>query len=54
VNDYLERINVFKVNLDAVERRQRRDIATIQQAAKSHSNFQIYLHTYEVENFTLP
>lgn len=54
VNDYLERINVFKVNLDAVERRQRRDIATIQQAAKSHSNFQIYLHTYEVDNFTLP
>lgn len=54
VNDYLEKINVFKANLDAVERKQRRDTTAIQQAAKSHSNFQIFLHNYEVDNFTLP
>jgi hypothetical protein len=54
VNEYLEKINVFKANLDAVERKQRRDTTAIQQAAKSHSNFQIFLHNYEVDNFTLP
>ncbi len=54
VSEYLEKINVFKVKLDALERRQRRDMAIIQQAAKSHSNFQICLHTYEVDNYTLP
>lgn len=54
VNEYLERVNLFKANLDAVERKQRRDTTAIQQAAKSHSNFQIFLHTYEVDNFTLP
>lgn len=54
VNEYLEKIKVFKVKLDALERKQRRDMAIIQQSAKSHSNFQICLHTYEVDNYTLP
>lgn len=54
VNEYLQSINVFKANLEAVERKQRRETAMIQQAAKSHSNFQIYLHSDEVDNFALP
>lgn len=54
VNNYLGRINVFKSNLEAVERKQRRDTTLIQQSSKSHSNFQIFLHTYEVDNYTLP
>lgn len=54
VNDYLENINVLKANLEAVERKQRKETAIIQQASKAHSNFQIFLHTHDVENFELP
>lgn len=54
VNEYLEKINVLKANLDALERKLRKETAQIQQAAKSHSNFQIFLHANEVENFELP
>ncbi len=54
VNALLEKINVLKVNLEIVARRQRKEIATIQQLAKSSSHFQIYLHSYEVDNFQLP
>lgn len=54
VNEYLEKINVLKANLEAVERKQRKETALIQQAARANSNFQIFLHTNEVENFELP
>ena len=54
VNDILEKINVFKLNIEAVAKRQRREINKIQQLARSSSNFQIYLHTEDVTNFTLP
>lgn len=54
VNDYLERISVFMDKLVAVKWRQERDIVAIRCAAKSSSPFQIFLHTDEVCNFTLP
>ena len=54
VNELSERISVFKSNVEAVERRQRRDINAIQQLAKSDSKFQIYLHSNDVDHFTLP
>ena len=40
--------------METVEKKQRQETAIIQQAAKTHSDFQIFLHTDEVENFTLP
>lgn len=54
VNKLSQDISVFKSNVEAVERRQRRDINAIQQLAKSDSKFQIYLHSNEVEHFNLP
>ena len=54
VQDYLQQITVFMNMLSTVERIQRRDIVAIQQASKSHSNFQIYLHVDEVNNYALP
>lgn len=54
VNKLSQDISVFKSNVEAVERRQRRDINAIQQLAKSNSKFQIYLHSNEVEHFNLP
>ena len=53
-NELLDKIRLFKINLEAVERKQRKEIATIQQLAQSTSNFEIYLHSEEVTDFTLP
>ena len=54
VNELSQKINVFKANIEAVERIQRRGINTIQQLAKSNSKFQIFLHSDEAEHFNLP
>lgn len=54
VNELSQKINVFKVNVEAVERKQRRDINAIQQNAKSDSKFQIFLHSNDVDTFGLP
>lgn len=54
VNNLSQKINVFKVNVEAVERKQRRDINAIQQNAKSDSKFQIFLHSNDVDTFGLP
>lgn len=54
VNEFSQKVNVFKSNIEAVERRQRREINTIQQLARSNSKFQIYLHSNDVEHFGLP
>lgn len=53
-NNLLDNINVLKINLETVERKQRREISVIQQHANSSSQFQIYLHSDEVNNFHLP
>lgn len=54
VRELSQKVSVLKSNIEAVERRQRREINSIQQRAKSDSNFQIYLHSYDVEHFGLP
>lgn len=54
VNELSQKVNVFKSNIESVERRQRREINAIQQLAKSNSKFQIYLHSNDVERFGLP
>lgn len=54
INDLAQKVDVLKSNIEAVERRQRRDINAIQQLAKSSSKFQIYLHSEDVETFSLP
>ena len=54
INELSEQVNVFKSNIEAAERIQRRDINAIQQLAKSVSKFQIYLHSDDVEHFSLP
>lgn len=54
VNEFLEKVNVFKVNVDSVVRKEGRDINRIQQLAKSSSKFQIYLHSEDVSDFKLP
>lgn len=51
-NELLNNINVFKINIEAVEQRQRNEIALIQLLAQSTSHFEIYLHTNEVCNST--
>ena len=50
----LNKVNVFKTNIETIERQQRREITGIQQAANSTSHFQIFLHSNEVNNFALP
>ena len=54
VNELSQSINVLKSNIEATERIQRRDINAIQQLAKSDSKFQIYLHSADVDSFSLP
>lgn len=54
INELSQEVNVLKTNIEAAERIQRRDINAIQQLAKSDSKFQIYLHSYDVEHFSLP
>lgn len=54
VKQHLQRINIFKTNLETLERRQLRDILAIQQLAQTSSTFQVYLHTDDVLNFELP
>ena len=54
VNQLLAKINVLKVNLETVARKQKREIMAIQQLAKSSSHFQVYLHSDDVDNFNLP
>lgn len=54
VNDLLQKYNVFKSNIESVERKQRRDISAIQNKARSDSKYQIYLHSDDVERFGLP
>lgn len=53
-NELLEKINVFKINLEAVERKQRSEIQNIQHLAQSTSHFEIYLHSDEVCSCALP
>jgi len=54
VHELLQKVSVFKTNIEAIERIQRREISAIQQLAKSDSKFQIYLHSNDVELFSLP
>lgn len=54
VNVLLQKINVFKSNIESIERMQRKDISTIQNLAKNDSNFQIYLHSEDTNRFNLP
>ena len=54
VNELSQKVSVLKSNVEAVERRQRREINAIQQISKSTSKFQIYLHSEDVERFNLP
>ena len=54
INELSQSINVLKSNIEASERIQRRDINAIQQLAKSDSKFQIYLHSADVDQFSLP
>ena len=54
VHELSQKVNVLKSNIEAIERIQRREINAIQQLAKSDSKFQIYLHSYDVEHFSLP
>ena len=53
-NELLDKINVFKINLEAVERKQRAEIQSIQHLAQSTSHFEIYLHSDEVCRCALP
>ena len=48
------KLNEFGKRLKAIEIKQINDISAIQDHAKNPSQFQIYLHNYEVDNFTLP
>lgn len=50
----LVKLNEFGERLKAIEIKQINDISAIQDHAKNPSQFQIYLHNYEVDNFTLP
>lgn len=50
----LDKVDVFKINIESIERQQRREITGIQQAANTTSHFQIFLHSDEVNNFSLP
>ena len=54
VNGLSEKVNVLKANIEATERRQRREINAIQNLARTVSKFQYYLHSEDVENFNLP
>ncbi len=54
VRELSQKVSVLKSNVEAVERRQRREINAIQQIAKSDSKFQIYLHSNDVEHIDLP
>lgn len=54
INDLSQKVNVLMSNIEAVERIQRRDINAIQQMSKSDSKFQVYLHSNDVERFSLP
>ena len=54
VNEFSQKINVLQSNIKAVERQQRRDINAIQQLSNSDSKFQIYLHSDDVNIFSLP
>lgn len=52
--ELLDKISVFKIKLEEVERKQRKDITSIQRHADSTSYFQIYLHSNEVNKIVLP
>lgn len=54
INDLSQKVNVLMSNIEAVDRIQRRDINAIQQMSKSDSKFQVYLHSNDVERFSLP
>lgn len=54
VKELSENINILKSNVEAVLRKQRREINTIQQRAQSASKFQIFLHLIDVKHFDLP
>ena len=54
VNAILQKIDVFKANVEAVERWHLRGITDVQQLSKASSKFQIYLHTEDVSSFALP
>lgn len=54
VNELLEKVNILKLNLESVARKQKREIASIQQLAKSSSQFQVYLHSEDVDKFNRP
>ena len=52
--ELLDKISVFKIKLEEVERKQRKDITSIQRHADSTSYFQIYLHSNECKKIALP
>lgn len=54
VNVCYQKINVFKSVVKAVGKRHTRDIAAIQNLARSTSKFQIFLHSDAVERFNIP
>ena len=54
VHELSQKVNVFKSNVETAERKQKRNIIEIQNLAKSNSKFQIYLHSDDVDSFSLP
>ena len=54
IMDYLTKINGFKSKLNELEERHTREISIIQKYANTPSEFKVFLHADEVNNFTLP
>lgn len=54
VKGLLKQIDVLKLNVEAIEKLQRKEITAIQNLARSTSLFQIYLHLDDVTHFQLP
>lgn len=52
INTLLQKIIVLEQNLITVKRAQTSEIAQIQHIANSHSDTQVFLHAYDVNNFT--
>ncbi|MBQ9137860.1 MAG: hypothetical protein IJX65_04400 [Alistipes sp.] len=50
----LSQITVLKANVEAIQKKNVNAITTIQQAAKTPSKFQIFLHSDDVNDFVLP
>ena len=54
VNEWIGKLTVFDAKIESINKKQIAEIREIQKSASTNSNFQVFLHSDDVDNYDLP